>query len=117
MEILPLKNIANISGFFTYGEFFNHKNKNYLLNETMTILTLSESINITPRTNRFSAIPTKNSPEFIRKKALSTLIAQTSKELEILQNNLQQQVAIELEKSIEKDNLIKLNSKHALLGE
>ncbi|MCK9337007.1 MAG: ATP-binding protein [Arcobacteraceae bacterium] len=118
MEILPLKNIANISGFFTYGEFFNYKNTNYLLNETMTILTLSESS--TPKLRK--TIPAINqikltNPDFIRKKALSNLIAQTSKELEILQRDLKAQVQIELEKSLEKDHLIKLNSRHALLGE
>jgi c-di-GMP phosphodiesterase len=118
MEILPLKNIANISGFFTYGEFFNYKGSNYLLNETMTILTLSENSEpnlrkTTPPVNQAKII----NADFIRKKALSNLIAQTSKELEVLQRDLKAQVQIELEKSIEKDNLIKLNSRHALLGE
>jgi len=41
-EILSLENIAPVSGFFTYGEFFT-SNKNELLNQTMTLLSLSES--------------------------------------------------------------------------
>ncbi len=117
MEILPLRNIAKMSGFFTYGEFFNHNGKNYLLNETMTILTLSETLKTTPRTNDFKANLRTIDSEFIRKKALSNLIAQTSKELETLQNELKKEVQRELQKSIEKDNLIKLNSRQALLGE
>jgi C4-dicarboxylate-specific signal transduction histidine kinase len=34
---------TNVSGFFTYGEFYSNKHHNHLLNETMTLLTLSES--------------------------------------------------------------------------
>ena len=41
-EISPLENIAPVSGFFTYGEFFT-SNKNELLNQTMTLVSLSES--------------------------------------------------------------------------
>ncbi len=41
-EILPLQNIAPVSGFFTYGEFFT-SNKKELFNQTMTLASLSES--------------------------------------------------------------------------
>lgn len=41
-EILPLQAIAPVSGFFTYGEFFT-SNKKELLNQTMTLVSLSES--------------------------------------------------------------------------
>ena len=41
-EIKPLQSIATTAGFFTYGEFFSGK-KNELLNQTMTIISLSES--------------------------------------------------------------------------
>ena len=44
-EILPLSTIAPISGFFTYGEFFT-SNKSELLNQTMTLLSLSESSDV-----------------------------------------------------------------------
>ena len=42
-ELKMLSNIGNISGFFTYGEFFHSQKANQLLNETMTILALSET--------------------------------------------------------------------------
>ena len=42
-EILPLQEIANVSGFFTYGEFFSFQTQPQLLNQTMTLLALSES--------------------------------------------------------------------------
>lgn len=41
-EILPLQTIAPVSGFFTYGEFFT-SHKNELFNQTMTLVSLSES--------------------------------------------------------------------------
>lgn len=42
-EILPLQEIANVSGFFTYGEFFSFPAQPQLLNQSMTLLALSES--------------------------------------------------------------------------
>ena len=40
-EIAPLQTIAPISGFFTHGEFYTNKNREFL-NQTMTLLVLSE---------------------------------------------------------------------------
>ncbi|BAF72147.1 bifunctional diguanylate cyclase/phosphodiesterase [Sulfurovum sp. NBC37-1] len=42
-ETKPLQSVAPVSGFFTYGEFFSFSGKKALLNQTMTILGLSES--------------------------------------------------------------------------
>jgi len=42
-ELKAVNSISPISGFFTYGEFFHAKNKNQLLNETMTIVALCEN--------------------------------------------------------------------------
>jgi len=42
-EIKPFSDIAPTAGFFTYGEFYHSDSKNQLLNETMTVLALSES--------------------------------------------------------------------------
>jgi len=41
-ELDILSHIGHISGFFTYGEFFHTQKSNQLLNETMTILAISE---------------------------------------------------------------------------
>jgi len=41
-ETLSLQEIAPTVGFFTYGEFFHINNSNELLNNTMTLLALSE---------------------------------------------------------------------------
>ncbi|WP_200764058.1 diguanylate cyclase [Nitrosophilus alvini] len=42
-EIAPFSNTAKTCGFFTYGEYYSSKDKNELLNMTMTILALSEN--------------------------------------------------------------------------
>lgn len=56
-ETLPLQAIAPVSGFFTYGEFFN-SDKNELLNQTMTIVSLSES-------DEIHKIPQRNETEYL----------------------------------------------------
>lgn len=42
-EIELYEKIAPTAGFFTYGEFYHDSQENQLLNETMTVLALSES--------------------------------------------------------------------------
>lgn len=42
-EFLPLKKIAPVNGFFTYGEFYPSDHQSKLLNITTTILSLSEN--------------------------------------------------------------------------
>jgi len=42
-EIMPFQELATVTGFFTYGEFFSLSGKFELLNQTMTILGISES--------------------------------------------------------------------------
>ncbi|MEA2098953.1 MAG: FIST N-terminal domain-containing protein, partial [Campylobacterota bacterium] len=43
LELNSISQQCSVSGFFTYGEFFSDEKENYLLNETMTILALSET--------------------------------------------------------------------------
>jgi len=43
LELEPFANIASTSGFFTYGEFYHNKGHNELLNQTLTVVALSES--------------------------------------------------------------------------
>lgn len=47
-ETLPLEVIAPVSGFFTYGEFYT-SDKKELLNQTMTLVSLSESDTVIKR--------------------------------------------------------------------
>jgi PAS domain S-box-containing protein len=77
-EIEPFSNIAPTAGFFTYGEFYSSKYRKELLNQTMTILGLSESDNIIKK-DTFNDSQLKSSNDTA--KALSHLINITSKEL------------------------------------
>ena len=49
-ELQELNSLGNLSGFFTYGEFFHYKDKNDLLNESITLLALSENKKILKHT-------------------------------------------------------------------
>lgn len=43
IEVEPLQQIVNTSGFFTFGEFYHNKDTNQLLNATMTVVVLAET--------------------------------------------------------------------------
>ena len=117
VELKPLSTIAPVSGFFTYGEFFCDcptSNKE-LLNQTMTILTLSESKTIKP-TKKFSDFTyIKNESSTIS--AFSHLISQTTNELEEINNLLELKVKKEVEKNRQKDNQMLQQSRLAQMGE
>ena len=68
-EISPLHQISPVSGCFVYGEFFHTNKGNELLNETMTILALSETEEIPERHIHLPA------PKQITEGNLTTLIA------------------------------------------
>jgi len=79
-EIMPLQDIAPTTGFFTNGEFFTSTHPN-LLNQTMTVVSLSES------TDKVSPIPTHRPLPLQTKSgssmgALTHLINVTSQEVE-----------------------------------
>ena len=86
-ELTPLAHIASTSGFFTYGEFFKAQ-KCELLNQTMTIISFSESDTI----QEHNFIDTTNKAEIldtaVTQKALSHLIEETSRELKETNDNL-----------------------------
>ena len=90
-ELKSYSEIAPTSGFFTYGEFFHANNNNQLLNETMTVLALSESEEIidiklnNPLTlqNEFIANPVH---------IVSHLTNTISNELEVLNSTLESRI-------------------------
>jgi len=83
IEIKPFSKIAPTAGFFTYGEFYHSRNHNELLNQTLTIVALSESGQISNNKN-YSDIIEESSPkvsEHARSlQALTHLIQQSSKD-------------------------------------
>ncbi len=85
LEIAPFTKLAKTAGFFTYGEFFHlSANKNELLNETMTFLTLSESAKVKKNENHKISNDNynENTEQLTTLKALSHLVAVTNNELE-----------------------------------
>lgn len=78
-ETLPLQNISPTAGFFTYGEFFSSKNKEFL-NQTMTLLVLSESNEI-KEINKASLVLDETTSLYTSINALANIARVTSKEL------------------------------------
>jgi len=90
-ELALLAEIAPMSGFFTYGEFFHDdKEGNQLLNETMTLLTLSENALAGPKNIRIGERTDPHNTQTVM--ALSHLISVTSQELQGLNDHLEAKV-------------------------
>jgi diguanylate cyclase (GGDEF)-like protein len=92
-ELKFLGKLGEMAGFFTYGEFFHTTQENQLLNETMTVLLLSE--NEEPLENSLDDFR-PNQPEVANKIRSSHVVARlantVSNELEELNDNLEKRI-------------------------
>jgi len=79
-EIMPLQSIAPVSGFFTHGEYFTSRKKQ-LLNQTMAIVSLSESDNLSRLKEKIEPLTLK-SVENTSIHALSRFIHVTTEEMQ-----------------------------------
>ncbi len=116
-EIQSLSCFAPLSGFFTYGEFFTREDtpdEKELLNQTMTIVSISEEAK---KKNNIPAVDKKHLKTNLTLKALSTLISQTSKELEETNRILEKRVAEEVKKNLDKKRLLQKQGRLAQMGE
>jgi c-di-GMP phosphodiesterase len=118
-EISTISEFAPTSGFFTYGEFYNYRSEtktlNNFLNQTMTILALSESENVKNIKCESSNEKEQSNSESLQ--ALFHLINQTTKELHELNSSLEQKVQQEVQKNKEKDLQLIHQTRLAQLGE
>ena len=90
-ELEVLNKIGNVSGFFTYGEFFHSEDHNQLLNETMTLLVLSEEKKISHKS--LEEIPEITHNYDIRAEhVIANLANKVSQELAELNENLEQRI-------------------------
>jgi len=117
-ETKPFNSIAPTSGFFTYGEFYT-SNKKELLNQTMTILAMSESQEVDKKTASFSYKKTITSDNTTIK-ALSHLISTSSNQLQA-QNKLQTEVYQDLyeigkgiNETLQVDDLFEITTKFVI---
>lgn len=102
-ELAPLSSIAPTSGFFTYGEFYK-ANKGELLNQTMTVIALSEGDDTQRSEYDYESIGHAIIESSATHKALSHLIQETSQELKDTNDNLERLVEIktqELQNKVE----------------
>ncbi|AXX88170.1 FIST N-terminal domain-containing protein [Malaciobacter marinus] len=92
VEIEPFSNITSTSGFFTYAEFFHNKGHNELLNQTLTIIALSENIN--NEKIKIKETDNKSDTKYARTiKALAHLIEQSSQDYDVQTKKLHKQKA------------------------
>lgn len=83
-------NITNTSGFFTYGEFFHKNNKNKLLNQSMTVVALSENSKKEKDIDVIKRIESSKSSKYAKTiQTLTHLIEQSSKDYDEQSNNLE----------------------------
>ncbi len=92
-EIAPLASMAPTSGFFTYGEFFKDT-KCELLNQTMTVIALSENDEINHEQHDYNYFHKDIVEAGATYKALSHLIQETSSELKETNDNLERLVEL-----------------------
>jgi hypothetical protein len=115
IDLKYLSKITSVSGFFTYGEFFSHNGKCKFLNESMTILSMSENKEYTMEL-QFDE-DTETSSHITTLQALSHLANTTSKELDEINHNLHAKVISEIEKNLEYEKKVFDSMKMASLGD
>ena len=89
-ELKILKKLGNASGFFTYGEFFHSKSSNKLLNETMTLLVMSE--NNVCSVKKLKEIPVTSNYTLRAEHVIAHLANVVSDELADLNKNLKKRI-------------------------
>ena len=88
-ELDFLNSIATVSGFFTYGEFYHTEHSNQLLNETMTMVLLSESDE--PPKELF-LLDKRKKYSITNEQVLAHLANAVSDELEALNHSLEERI-------------------------
>ena len=80
VEIEPFASIAPTAGFFTYAEFFHTNNRNELMNQTITLVGLSENPSTTKKEVPISEVSVTESSYAKTIQALTNLIQRSAKD-------------------------------------
>ena len=94
IEIEPFAKIAPTAGFFTYAEFFHTNKRNELMNQTITLVGLTENPN-TPKKeilNKNNIVNHNESSYAKTVKALTNLIQQSAKDQKEQSKELEEQI-------------------------
>ncbi len=78
MEIKPFAMSAPTVGFFTYGEFFHKDAQNELLNQSLTVVALSEATNLKELTHEMPKLSREHNDYATTIQALTHLINQST---------------------------------------
>ena len=90
VEIKPFSKIAPTAGFFTYGEFYHNCGNNELLNQTLTILALSEKDEANYEAEPIDIIEDTNLTDHAKSlQALTHLIQQSSSDYNLQSQELE----------------------------
>jgi len=111
-ELNMFKNICTISGFFTYGEFYSTKDDNYLLNQTMTILALSEK-NSPSENQQYIDINDSNQKTLDNTTLMSAIAHMTN----VIALEWQNKIDQEIQKNKQQDKQLLQQAKQAQMGE
>ena len=91
VEIKPFSKIAPTAGFFTYGEFYHNNGNNELLNQTLTILALSEKDDATYEKEEIYENESSSLSDHAKSlQALTHLIQQSSTDYNIQSKELEE---------------------------
>lgn len=90
VEIKPFSKIAPTAGFFTYGEFYHNCGNNELLNQTLTILALSEKDEANYEAEPIDIVEDTNLTDHAKSlQALTHLIQQSSSDYNLQSQELE----------------------------
>jgi len=92
MEIEPFSHRASTTGFFTHGEFYHSNKSNKFLNHTLTVISVSESNEISQKSNYTYDHKIIDSEQTTTVRALTSLIDESSKDYYRLHDDLEQRV-------------------------
>ena len=115
LDIKNFSKLAPTCGFFTYGEFYSTKSCNELLNESLTVLALSENYELYGHKQNITG--TKIPNKLLKQKAISHIINTTSRELDSLNVSLEKKVQKKTQENIEQKRYIFEKDKMAQMGE